>query len=214
MPWWPPGARRTAPAGVIDALDMERGDAPGAAACSAGLEDLWYAAAGQENMTDTKPCVFCGVVAGSEPASIVYEDDQVMAFPGLRQTRPGELMLIPKQHIDEFCDTPDELAAHMAVVANRLSRATRSVFRPQRMGLVVHGFGVPHVHLILLPQHEPSDIISGRHAQIEDGKIVYSERGLPIWSRERLDEVAEQIRVELTKGPGKRMHADTDEPRR
>ncbi len=131
----------------------------------------------------------------------MYDDDHVMAFPTLRQARPGELLLIPKHHVDEFCVTADELAAHMAVVANRLSRAVRRVFEPQRMGLVVHGFGVPHVHLIILPQHEPSDIISGRHAQIEDGKIVYSEEGLPIWSRERLDAVAERIRVELARGP-------------
>lgn len=115
--------------------------------------------------------VFCGQ-AGSE-------DDHVMASPGLRQTPRGELMFIPKQHADELCDTPDELSGHMAVLANRLSRAIQSVFRPHRMGLVLHGFGVPHDHPMILPQREPSDIISGGHAQIEDGKIVCSAKGSP-----------------------------------
>lgn len=45
---------------------------------------------------------------------------------------------------------------------------------------------------------------------------MYSEEAFPVWSRERLaeDEVAEQIRDELAKGPEKRMRADTDTPRR
>ncbi len=142
-------------------------------------------------------CVFCEIVAGHERASVVYEDDRTLAFTSLRQTRPGELMLIPKRHIDEFCDVPDDLASHMVVTANRISRAVRTVFNPKRMGLVVHGFGVPHVHLILLPQHDPTDIISGRCAFVEADQIKYSEKNLPIWPRQQLDEVAAQIRSEL-----------------
>jgi len=146
---------------------------------------------------DRKPCVFCNIVAGREPASVVYEDVRVMAFTSLRQVRPGELLVVSKEHIDEFCDVPDDLASHMIIVANRLSRAVREVFRPKRMGLVVHGFGVPHVHLILLPQHEDSDIVSGRHAHIDGDKIRYSEASLPVWSRDRLDEVAAKIKAAL-----------------
>lgn len=148
-------------------------------------------------MTIARRCVFCQIVAGNEPASLVYEDDTIMAFPSLRQVRPGELMVIPREHIDEFCDVPDDLASHMVVVANRLSRALRKVFTPKRMGLVVHGFGVPHAHLIVLPQHEPSDIVSGRHAYVEFGEIKYSEEHLPIWSRGQLDDIAAQIREAL-----------------
>lgn len=120
-----------------------------------------------------------------------------MAFTSLRQVRPGELMIIPREHIDEFCDVPDELASHMIVVANRLARAIRNLFTPKRMGLVVHGFGVPHAHLIVLPQHETTDIVSDRHAYVESGKIKYSEEHLPVWPRGQLDEVAAQIRKAL-----------------
>ncbi len=43
-------------------------------------------------------CIFCKIVDRKEPGSIVYEDDLVMAFTSLRQVRPSELMLIPKEH--------------------------------------------------------------------------------------------------------------------
>ena len=145
-------------------------------------------------------CVFCDIAAGNEPASIVYEDGLIVAFPNIRQTRPGELLLIPREHIDEFCDVPDELACHMIAHANRLSRVLRHLYRPQRMGLIVHGFGVPHAHLIILPQHDPTDIISGRHVRIEDKKLCFSDQHLPVVPRHGLDAIAQAVRQELEQG--------------
>ena len=66
---------------------------------------------------------------------------------GIRPARPGELMIIPKEHVDHFCDIPDD--AHILLVAQRLSRSIRRTLSPPRVGLVVHGFGVPHAHLIV-----------------------------------------------------------------
>jgi len=65
------------------------------------------------------------------------------------------------------------------------------------MGLVVHGFGVPHVHLIILPLHDPTDIISGRHAYVESGEIKFGDKHLPVQPRSELDRVAELLRKEL-----------------
>ena len=68
---------------------------------------------------------------------------------------------------------------------------------PQRMGLVVHGCGVPHAHLIVLPQHDPTDIISGRHVRIEDGVLLFSDQHLPVTPRHELDAIAQAVRREL-----------------
>ena len=87
-------------------------------------------------MTDGA-CVFCRIVAGREPCSRVHEDDISLGFMGIRPARPGELMIIPKEHIDHFCDIPDDLAAHILLVAQRLSRAIRRTLSPPRVGLVV-----------------------------------------------------------------------------
>ena len=116
-------------------------------------------------------CVFCRIVAGREPCSRVHEDDVSLGFMGIRPARPGELMIIPKEHVDHFCDIPDDLAAHILLVAQRLSRSIRRTLSPRRVGLVVHGFGVPHAHLIVVPQHEETDIISGRFIRLDGGRI-------------------------------------------
>jgi histidine triad (HIT) family protein len=140
-------------------------------------------------------CIFCDIVAGRSPASVVYADDQAMCFMTCRPTRLGECMVIPRKHIDHFTDIPDELAAHMMVIAQRISRKMLSQFEGNRIGMVIHGFGVPHAHLILLPQQDTTDITSGRFAKIEAGKIVYDHKQIQMLDREVLDEHAARLRI-------------------
>ncbi|HCW51050.1 MAG TPA: HIT family protein [Clostridiales bacterium] len=146
-------------------------------------------------------CVFCDIVAGRAPASIIYEDSDVVAFMTLRPIAPGECLVIPKVHVDHFTDLGDRLAARMMVVAQHLGRRVREVFKPKRVGFVVHGFGIPHAHLIVVPQHGPHDITSGRFARVEDGKVVFSHRDMPIADRTVLDEHARLLRVDELTSP-------------
>ena len=44
-------------------------------------------------------CVFCRIVAGELPASVVYEDDAIMAFKDLHPEAPVHVLVIPKKHI-------------------------------------------------------------------------------------------------------------------
>ena len=139
-------------------------------------------------------CAFCEIVAGRGAASVVHDDDRVLAFLTIRQTRPGELLVIPKAHIDHFSDLDDELSAHLCVVSQRISRRMRERLQPLRIGWVVHGFGVAHAHLIVVPQHHPDDIVSGRHAVVEDGALRFTEEVLPPTPRAELDRLAALLR--------------------
>lgn len=152
-------------------------------------------------MVDT--CVFCEIVSGRSPASVVHEDDLSLCLMTLRPTRPGECMVIPKDHIDHFIDIPEELLAHLTKVTRSVGRALQSEFAPLRVGMVVHGFGVPHAHFILVPQHDVYDITSGRFAVIEGGEVEFRHRLIPEVPREQLDQHASRLRVRLSSsGPG------------
>ena len=140
-------------------------------------------------VTDSS-CVFCQIVAGEEPASVLYEDESVLALMNIRPIHPGEFMVIPKEHVAHFCDLSDELACRILVQAQRLSRNLRERLNPQRVGLIVHGYGVAHAHLIVVPQHAPDDIISGRMAYLEDGQIKFGVGHLNNPPREELDRLA------------------------
>ena len=62
------------------------------------------------------------------------------------------------------------------------------------MGLVVHGYGVPHAHVVIVPQHHEDDITSGRMADIENGRVIFTTEKLPLVPREELDQLAQQIK--------------------
>jgi histidine triad (HIT) family protein len=141
-------------------------------------------------------CPFCSIVEGSEPASVVFEDRKIMAFMTIQPTRPGECLVVPKAHIDHFTDIDDETASRIMVVAQRIGRKLMKHFQPLRVGMLVHGFGVPHAHLILLPQHDPNDITSARFVSVDDGEVVFDLRNIPMVDRSILDEHARKLEIE------------------
>ena len=135
-------------------------------------------------------CIFCEIVAGRSPASVVYDDETVTAFMALQPTAPGECLVIPKAHVDHFTDLSDDLARHIIEVAQKIGRRMRTVFMPDRVGLLVHGYGVGHAHMIIVPQRGPYHLTSDRFARIENGEIVFDLTRVPVASRSTLDEHA------------------------
>jgi len=135
-------------------------------------------------------CPFCEIVAGRAPVSLIFADETILAFMTLRPFAPGECTVIPRAHIDHFTDLDDETAQRIMVAAQRIGRRMRAVFAPERVGMVVHGYGVPHAHLVLVPQHGPSDITSARYAHIEDGSITFTMKNIPFADRSTLDQHA------------------------
>ena len=113
-------------------------------------------------MTDTtdRSCIFCKIVRGEIPATKVYEDDDVLAFPDIRPQAPVHILIIPKVHVATLYDAT---AAHQAAlgkmlaVAGRLAReaGARDGFRTSiNNGRVGHQ-EVYHVHMHVLGGPEP-----------------------------------------------------------
>lgn len=50
-------------------------------------------------------CIFCRIAAGEIPATVAYEDDEIMAFEDINPKAPVHLLIIPKQHLDTLNDT-------------------------------------------------------------------------------------------------------------
>ena len=114
----------------------------------------------------------------------------------LRAVNKGECMVIPKEHIDHFTDIPDPLAAKILLVAQRIGRKIMQVYQPQRIGYVVHGYGVPHAHFLIVPQNDPNDITSRRFMRVVDGEIEFSEQLLPLVPRDELDRMAAELAID------------------
>lgn len=63
-------------------------------------------------------CIFCKIVAKQIPASVVYEDDELLAFKDINPAAPVHLLVIPKQHVDTLSNCTDE---HAAVLGKMLA---------------------------------------------------------------------------------------------
>jgi histidine triad (HIT) family protein len=101
-------------------------------------------------------CLFCKIIARTIPASIVYEDDRVLAFNDINPQAPTHVLVIPKRHIPSLNDvgTEDdqivgELVRRAAAIAKERGLSDcgfRTVFNTNREA----GQTVFHVHLHLL----------------------------------------------------------------
>jgi histidine triad (HIT) family protein len=103
-------------------------------------------------------CIFCDIAAKKAPASIVYEDDVVVAFMDLFPINPGHTLVVPKQHFARVTDVDDATAARMMAVARDIAAAIyRSPIRAEGVNLTLAdgaaaGQEVPHAHLHVIPR--------------------------------------------------------------
>ncbi|AGB16985.1 HIT family hydrolase, diadenosine tetraphosphate hydrolase [Halovivax ruber XH-70] len=72
-------------------------------------------------------CPFCAIVAGDEPATIVDETEETLAFAPLDPVSEGHLLVVPKAHYESLFDIPrpalDAVVAHTKTIACRLRAA-------------------------------------------------------------------------------------------
>ena len=55
-----------------------------------------------------KDCIFCKIINKEIPASLVYEDEEIVAFNDINPKAPIHILLIPKQHFASLKDIPPE----------------------------------------------------------------------------------------------------------
>jgi len=104
-------------------------------------------------------CIFCDIVAGRAPSSVVWEDDLCCAFMDIHPVNQGHVLVIPNAHATHLADLPPETGAHMFVVAQRIAAALRRCgARCEGVDLFLAdgqaaGQDVFHVHLHVIPRY-------------------------------------------------------------
>ena len=71
-------------------------------------------------------CVFCQIASGGGEASIVYEDEIVMAFMTIEPVNTGHVLIVPRQHYPYLADLPTDVGARCFAVAQRVAAAIRA----------------------------------------------------------------------------------------
>jgi histidine triad (HIT) family protein len=72
-------------------------------------------------------CIFCDVASGSAPASVVYEDNDVIAFMDINPVQEGHTLVIPKKHFVDIWDIEPGALAKVAEVTKRVAERMKEV---------------------------------------------------------------------------------------
>ena len=103
-------------------------------------------------------CLFCEIVGGRSPSSVVFRDGRCIAFMDIQPVNPGHLLVVPIEHAATLSDLDEDVGAHVFRVAQRLAGALRaSGIRCEGINLFLAdgeaaGQEVFHVHLHVLPR--------------------------------------------------------------
>jgi histidine triad (HIT) family protein len=137
-------------------------------------------------------CIFCSILAGELPSSIVYQDDLCTAFMDIQPVNRGHVLVVPNRHAPFLADLDEDTGAHMFRIAQRLAAALR------RSGVKCEGVNlfladgeaamqeVFHVHLHVFPRYKGDGF-----------GLTFSPEYLNRPVRSELNEVARRIRQAL-----------------
>ena len=127
--------------------------------------------------------LFTKIIDGELPGRFVFRDDICVVFLTIAPVSTGHALVVPRLEVDHWIDLPDDVVAHLMVVAKRIGEAQRVAFDADRVSLIIAGLEVPHTHLHVLPIEELSDIDFSR----ADANVA----------PEALDRAAEALRAAL-----------------
>jgi histidine triad (HIT) family protein len=119
------------------------------------------------------------------PASVVYEDDAVIAFLDIRPLNMGHTLVIPKAHYVDILDTPEEQISQVHKVSKKVASAVRKATQADGVSIIQQngkaaGQDIFHFHVHVVPRFE--------------GQKLAAFNELKVVERAKLDGMAEKIK--------------------
>ena len=139
-------------------------------------------------MTFDETCIFCKIVRKQAPASIIYEDETVMAFLDIRPLNIGHTLIIPKKHYVDIFDISENLLSQVHKVAKQASIAVKKAANADGISIIQQngkaaGQDIFHLHVHVVPRFEGQKL-----PHFSDLKEV---------ERAKLEEMAKKIKQHL-----------------
>lgn len=107
-------------------------------------------------------CLFCSIIDGKSPAATVYEDEHVYAFLDISQVTEGHTLVVPKAHVQDIYEMPEEVASNLFSPVPKIASAIKKAYKASGINIlnnneIAAGQSVFHIHLHLLPRYGIDD---------------------------------------------------------
>ena len=109
-------------------------------------------------------CIFCMIANHEINSSIIYEDEQVVAFLDLSQVTKGHTLVVPKKHYENVLECDSETLGHVIKVTQMLSKRIMERMKAKGVNILnngneVAGQSVMHMHFHIIPRYSENDAI-------------------------------------------------------
>jgi histidine triad (HIT) family protein len=134
-------------------------------------------------------CLFCKIIRGEIPSSVIFEDEHSIAFMDAFPVTEGHCLLIPKKHYVNMFDVDVDVVAHLArTLVDLTKRVQKATGAEGVLNIAANGAGagqeVPHLHFHAIPRNKGSPF----------GFKFPPDYRESMAEREVLDQMAERIR--------------------
>ncbi len=104
-------------------------------------------------------CIFCKIVAGELPATIVGEDERTISFMDIVPATRGHALVIPREHSADLLSIDAEDLAAVGLAAKRLATRVKQHLGADGVNLLnscgaVAFQSVFHFHMHVIPRYE------------------------------------------------------------
>ncbi|MEA2348150.1 MAG: histidine triad family protein [Thermoleophilaceae bacterium] len=103
-------------------------------------------------------CIFCKIVAGELPATVIEEDERTISFMDINPWTPGHALVIPREHSKNLYEIDDADLAATSMAAARLARTMRDRLACDGVNLInacepAAWQTVWHFHMHVIPRY-------------------------------------------------------------
>ncbi len=100
-------------------------------------------------------CLFCRIVGGEEPATIVASDDEIVAFLDIRPLFPGHVLIVSRAHVETLADLPTDRVGPLFERVASMERVVETTMRAAGSFVALNNRvsqSVPHLHVHVVPR--------------------------------------------------------------
>jgi histidine triad (HIT) family protein len=121
-------------------------------------------------------CIFCKIVKKEIPSTIIYEDDNFLAFLDVAPANKGHTLVIPKEHHEVYTDIPEDLLKNFSVIVKKVANVVHKNLEADGFNIVMNNYKVsgqvvPHAHFHIIPRYGgDGHNFSWSHQKYEDGE--------------------------------------------
>lgn len=122
--------------------------------------------------------IFTKIINGEIPGYKIYEDEYVCAILDINPIQKGHVLVIPKQEADQLFELDEVMFDKMMHRVRYMAQVIKGKTNCKRVCVFVEGYGVPHVHVHLVPTNKPEDFDKALVYQATEAELLEMQKML------------------------------------